>query len=48
MIALFLATTDWTKPFKRLRLLAFITVAVGLAFTALYYLEKYFHTAQHH
>jgi len=41
MILLFLATTDWRKPFRSARLLAFPASAVLLAFGALYYLEHY-------
>jgi uncharacterized membrane protein len=40
-ILLFLATADWTQPWRSARPLAFPAVALVLAFGALYYLEHY-------
>jgi cytochrome bd-type quinol oxidase subunit 2 len=40
-ILLFLATADWRQPRRSGRPLAFATVALMLAFGALYYLEHY-------
>jgi hypothetical protein len=39
---LFLATTDWTRPLRSVRRLAFPAAAVVLAFSILYYFEKYY------
>jgi hypothetical protein len=41
MIVLFFATADWRQPWRSARPLRFATVAVALAFGALYYLEHY-------
>jgi len=41
MILLFLATTDWNRPWRSARTLAFPASALVLAFGALYYLEHY-------
>jgi hypothetical protein len=41
MIVLFCATADWRQPWRSARPLRFATVAVALAFGALYYLEHY-------
>lgn len=38
----FLATADWTQPFRSMRRLAFPAAAVVLAFGILYYFEKYY------
>jgi hypothetical protein len=38
----FLATADWTNPLRILRRLAFPGSAVVLAFSILYYFEKYY------
>jgi hypothetical protein len=40
-ILLFLATADWTQPLRSVRPLALPSVALVLAFGALYYLEHY-------
>jgi len=40
-ILLFVATTDWRRPLRSLRPLAFSAAALVLAFGALYYLEHY-------
>jgi hypothetical protein len=41
MILLFLATADWSRPWRSARPLAYSAVALVLAFGALYYLEHY-------
>ncbi|HET8925711.1 MAG TPA: hypothetical protein VFN26_22195 [Candidatus Acidoferrum sp.] len=41
IILLFLATADWTQPLRSARPLAIPTVALVVAFGALYYLEHY-------
>ncbi len=41
MTLLFFATADWRQPLRSTRRLAFPTVALVLAFAALYYLEHY-------
>ena len=38
---LFFATADWTRPLRPMRPLAFSTVALVLAFGALYYFEHH-------
>lgn len=40
-ILLFLGTADWKQPWRSVRPLAFPSVALVLAFGALYYLEHY-------
>ncbi len=40
-LLLFLATADWKQPWRSARPLAFPTVALGVAFGMLYYLEHY-------
>ena len=44
---LFLATADWTHPYRPLRSLAVPGVALFLAFAALYYLEHFYYAARH-
>ena len=41
MLLLFLATTDWRRPSRGARPLAFPVAALVVAFAALYYLEHY-------
>jgi hypothetical protein len=41
MGVLFLATADWTRPWRSMRRLAFPATAVVLAFGILYYFEHY-------
>ncbi len=41
MILLFLATTDWRRPSRSARSLAFPAATLVVAFAALYYLEHY-------
>ena len=43
--AAFLASTDWTRPWRSARLLAFPAAALVIAFAALYYLEHYYYLA---
>jgi hypothetical protein len=43
MILLFLATADWNQPWRNVRTLAFPAAFLIAAFTALYYLERYFY-----
>jgi hypothetical protein len=43
----FLATSDWTEPFRAARRLAFPAVITVLAFAALYYLENYYYPAHY-
>lgn len=38
---LFIATADWTQPWRSVRPLAFTSIVLALAFAALYYLEHY-------
>jgi len=40
-IVVFLATADWTRPWRRARFLAIPASALVLAFAALYYLEHF-------
>ena len=40
-ILIFLATADWSQPWRRARFLATPSAALILAFGALYYLEHY-------
>ena len=40
-ILLFVATADWSQPWRSARPLAFSCAALALAFGALYYLEHY-------
>jgi hypothetical protein len=47
MAFLFLATADWTQPFRTVGRLAFPAAVVILAFAALYYLEHYFYPAHY-
>lgn len=42
-ILLFLGTADWKRPWRRARPLTLPAVALVLAFTALYYLERYYY-----
>jgi heme/copper-type cytochrome/quinol oxidase subunit 4 len=42
-ILLFLATADWKKRARNVRVLAFTGVTMSLAFGALYYMEHYFY-----
>lgn len=42
-ILLFLATADWKQPWRSARALTLPSVAVVLAFAALYYLERHFY-----
>jgi len=41
-ILIFLATADWSEPWRRIRFLAIPGSALVLAFGALYYLEHYY------
>lgn len=41
VVLLFLGTADWKQPVRSARRLAFPTIALVLAFAALYYLEHY-------
>ena len=41
MLLLFLATTDWRRPSRGARPLAFPVATLVVAFAALYYLEHY-------
>ena len=41
LMILFLATADWTQPWRSLRPLVFSSAALVFAFGALYYLEHY-------
>jgi len=41
MLLLFLATTDWRRPSRSARPLAFPAATLVVAFAALYYLEHY-------
>jgi hypothetical protein len=40
-ILLFLATTDWSRPWRSTQPAAFAAAALAVAFAALYYLEHY-------
>jgi len=42
-IVVFFATADWTEPRRSMRPLIFPSVAVTLAFAALYYLEHFYY-----
>jgi hypothetical protein len=42
-ILTFLATADWARPWRSVRLLAFSGAVVLAAFAALFYLEHYFY-----
>ncbi len=44
---LFLATADWAHPKRVAYRLAFPTIALVLAFAALFYLERYFYPAHY-
>lgn len=47
MILIFLATADWTQPWRNVRGLLFPALALLLAFAALYYLEHYYYLAHY-